>query len=96
MQPFMSGLKYNDIDYCKCGFNYRKITRLWNNLDRWKPRSLCNKDCGKVVNNKHIESAHRAPSGKRVEWGENCVRHKQEDLYKIPSELICEILVSIM
>ena len=95
-QSFMNGLRFNDIDYCKYGFNYRKRTRLWNNLTNWKARSLCKKDCGKVVNNKHIETAQRAPSGKRESWGENYVKHKQEDLYKIPAELICEILVSLM
>ena len=81
-QSFMNGLRFNDIDYCKYGFNYRNQTRLWNNLTNWKPRALCKKDCGKVVNNKHIEAAQRAPSGKRENWGENYVKHKQEDLYK--------------
>ena len=94
-QSFMNGLRFNDIDYCKYEFNYRKRTRLWNNIDKWKPRPLCNKDCGKVVKNKHIETAQRAPSGKRENWCENYVKHKQEDLYKIPADLICEILVSL-
>ena len=94
-EEFMNELDYFDIDYCKYGFNYRKITRLWNNIDKWKPRPLCNKDCDKVVNNKHIETAQRMPSKTKAEWGDNYVIHKQEDLYKIPSELICEILVSL-
>ena len=94
-QSFMNGLRFNDIDYCKYGFNYRKRTRLWNNLTNWKPRPSCKKDCGKVVNNKHIETAQRMPSGRKESWGENYVKHKQEDLYKIPSELISEILVSL-
>ena len=34
-QSFMNGLRFNDIDYCKYGFNYRKRTRLWNNLNKW-------------------------------------------------------------
>ena len=91
-QSFMSGLRFNDIDYCKYGFNYRKRTRLWNNN---LGRSLCNKDCGKVVNDKHIETAQRMPPGRKENWGENYVKHKQEDSYKIPSELISEILVSL-
>ena len=95
-QSFMNGLRFNDIDYCKYGFNYRKRTRLWNNLTNWKPRPLCKKDCGKVVNNKHIETAQRMPSKTKAEWGDNYVIHKQEDLYKIPSELISEILVSLV
>ena len=37
-QPFMSGLKYYDVDYCKYGMNYRKRTRLWSNIETWKPR----------------------------------------------------------
>ena len=94
-QSFMNVLRFNDIDYCKYGFNYRKRTRLWNNLNNWKPRPLCKKDCGKVVNNKHIETAQRMPSGCKENWGENYVKHKQEYLYKIPSELISEILVSL-
>ena len=91
----MNELEYFDIDYCKYGLNYRKRTRLWNNIDKWKPRPLCNNDCGKVVNNKHIETAQRMPSKTKAEWGDNYVIHKQEDLYKIPSELISEILVSL-
>ena len=43
-QPFMSGLKYYDVDYCKYGMNYRKRTRLWTNIETWKPRPLCNRD----------------------------------------------------
>jgi hypothetical protein len=42
-QEFMKGLPYFDIDYCKYGFNYRKRTRLWTNLDTWTPRPLCKK-----------------------------------------------------
>ena len=91
----MNGLRFNDIDYCKYGFKYRKRTRLWNNLTNWKASPLCKKDCGKVVNNKHIETAQRAPSGRKENCGENYVKHKQEDLYKIPAELISEILVSL-
>ena len=95
-QSFMNGLRFNDIDYCKYGFNYRKRTRLWNNLTNWKARPLCKKDCGKVVNNKHIETAQRLPQKSKADWGDNYVIHKQEDLYKIPADLICEILVSLV
>ena len=91
----MNEFKFDDIDSCKYGFNYRKRTRLWNILDNWKPRDLCKRDCGKIMNNKHIETAQRLPSGTKEKWGEDYVKHKQEDLYKIPSELICEILVSL-
>ena len=32
-QPFMRGLKYYDVDYCKYGMTYRKRTRLWTNIE---------------------------------------------------------------
>ena len=94
-QEFMNEFEFKDVDYCKYGFNYRKRTRLWNNITNWTPRNLCNRDCGKIRNNKHIETAQRLPSKTKAEWGDNYVIHKQEDLYKIPAELICEILTSL-
>ena len=94
-QEFMDEFEFKDVDYCKYGFNYRKRTRLWHNITTWKPRDLCKKDCGNIRNNKHIETAQRLPSGNKEKWGDNPTIHKQEDLYKIPSELICEILVSL-
>ena len=94
-QPFMSEFRYVDVDYCKYGFNYRKRTRLWNNLLRFVPRDLCKKDCGKMIGNKHIETAQRLPSGCKSEWGEDYVTHKQDELYKIPSDLIYEIFSAI-
>ena len=82
--------------YCKYGFNYRKRTRIWNNLNGlWKPRPLCKKDCGKMIGNKHKETAQRLPSGKKTQWGEAYIKHSQRDLYKIPSSLIYEIFQSI-
>ena len=95
-QEFMNEFDFKDVDYCKYGFNCRKRTRLWNNITNWTPRYLCNRDCGNIRNNKHIETAQRLPSKTKAEWGDNYVIHKQEDLYKIPAELICEILTSLV
>ena len=94
-QDFMQNLRYTDIDYCKYGMQYRKRTRLWNNLECWTPRPLCRKDCNSMVGNRHKETAQRMPSGKKETWGE----HRQfprEELYKIPGGLINEILESIL
>ena len=73
--------------------NYRKRTRLWTNITPWKPRSLCKRDCGKIRNAKHLETAQRLPSGKKSDWGEGYIKHKQDDLCKIPTDLISDILV---
>ena len=94
-QSFMEGLPFFDLDYCKYGFNYRKRTRLWCNLENFTPRPLCRKDCGKVVNNKHIETAQRMPSKKKADWGDNSVFHSQTDLYKVPEALVEEILNAV-
>ena len=51
--------------------------------------------CGNIRNNKHIETAQRLPNGNKEKWGDNPIIHKQEDLYKLPSELISELLVSL-
>ena len=93
-QLFMQELPYYDVDYCKYGFNYRKRTRLWTNILNWKPRELCKKDCGKIANGKHIETAQRLPNGKKESWGDYA-KHTQNELYRIPSDLIREIFQSI-
>jgi hypothetical protein len=56
-QKFMQFLPYNDVDYCKYGFEYRKRTRVWNNNEKWNGKVLCKKDnfCnGKKENGKHV------------------------------------------
>ena len=72
-QPFMNEYKYNDVDYCKYGMPYRKRTRLWNNLENFKPKELCKKDCGRVRDGKHVATAQRMPNGKKSDWGENAI-----------------------
>lgn len=95
-QEFMNQFHYVDVDYCKYGFKYRKRTRVWNNLLHFVPRDLCKGDCGFVIDGKHIETAQRLPSGCKNTWGENFVKHTQNDLYKIPTILICDILTSVL
>ena len=88
----MSGLNYYDVDYCKYGMNYRKRTRLWTNIATWKPKPLRKRDCGKIRNARHLETAQRLPCGKKDSWGEGYIKHNQDDLYKIPSDLCkCEL-----
>ena len=36
LRPFMAGLPWRDVSYCTYGYPYRKLTRVWGNLD-WMP-----------------------------------------------------------
>ena len=94
-QESMIGKPYMDVDYCKYGMPYRKRTRLWNNLYQWEPRALCKKDCNSMDGNRHKETAQRAPSGKKINWKENYTLFKQDELYRIPEQLINEILDAV-
>ena len=44
-----------------------------------------------IVDGKHVEVAQRLPQKKKADWGDNYAIHKQDDLYKIPEDLIKEI-----
>ena len=94
-QEFMHYLRYTDIDYCKYGMPYRKRTRLWNNVYCWTPRPLCKKDCNSMDGNRHMQTAQQRPRGTRDTWG-NSRPFRREELYKVPSDLIKEILECII
>ena len=51
-RPFMKDLPYIDVDYCMFDWHIRKRTRIWTNV-KLESR-LCNKKCGKIINNKHL------------------------------------------
>ena len=91
-QIFMQDLPFKDIDYCKYGLQYRKRTRLWNNIENWKPKALCNKDCGNMNGNKHIAQAQRLTKNENGTISKNFL---QTELYIIPEQLIQEIFNSI-
>lgn len=88
-QEFMKDLPFNDVDYCKYGFDYRKRTRIWNNLDNWKGKVLCKKNhyCDKRIDGKHQNFRWiTRGSGTCSRW---------ERRISIPKELIEEILQAI-
>lgn len=47
-QPFMTGIPYIDVHYCKYGFPYRKWTRIWTNLSGFTPK-FCKNDCSAII-----------------------------------------------
>ena len=95
-RDFMHGKPYTDIDYCKYGMPYRKRTRLWNNLQgKWEGRPLCKRDCSyiKPGEKRHLQVAQRSP--KTAEDREWQSKHKQTELYRVPAQLVREILLSL-
>jgi site-specific DNA-cytosine methylase len=94
-QLCMYGLPFKDVDYCRYGMPYRKRTRLWNNCFDWRPRPLCNKDCDSMneTRTRHKEEAQR--NGSTAERRLTGRRFKQSELYKVPSDLIKEIFLSL-
>jgi site-specific DNA-cytosine methylase len=92
-QEIVQDIPFTDIDYCKNGMPYRKRTRLWNNLHgKWVPRPLCCKDCGNIVDGSHLETAQRLPNKGEMNTGRKQI---QQELYRIPTELINEILENV-
>ena len=91
-QAIMSDIPYVDVDYCKYGMQYRKRTRLWNNIDEWIPRRLCKRDCDSMdaTGKRHKEVAQRGST-----QGQPNNRHKQAELYVVPFSLVREILVKL-
>ena len=92
-QEFMQGLPFFDLDYCKYGFNYRKRTRLWCNLENWTPRPLCKKDCDSMDGNRHKETAQRGAS--KIGGARDNNKHTQNELYRIPEALVREIMTAV-
>ena len=90
-RPFMERLPFKDINDCKYGMPYRKRTRLWNNVWTWEPQPLCNHDCQAMRGKKHKEVAQRAPKSTDTDRR----RFSQSELYRVPSDLIDEILQAI-
>ena len=88
-QEFMEYLPYNDVDYCKYGFLYRKRTRIWNNNENWNGKMLCKK--GNICLNKK-DGRHES-----FRWitrtGNNEENTRWEQRISIPKELIEEIII---
>ena len=85
-QVFMLGLGFVDVDYCKYGFDYRKRTRLWNNVRNFVPRALCCREfgyCEGFANGKHKRQAQK----------DFC---KVAELYRIPESVVLQIHQSAM
>ena len=87
-RPFMHGLPFSDVCYCKYGYRYRKATR---NLP-WRPsEAMCLKDsrCAAFADGIHPEAAQRGTTaGRRGQ-------QSQPQLYSMPPRLCEELAASV-
>ena len=83
-QEVLFGVPYVDVDYCKYGFDYRKRTRIWTNVDY--VGKLCKKDCGAIINGHHKLSTGKS----KFKDGKMKVPSLHQR-YSIPSLLIKEL-----
>ena len=81
-------LPFYIVDYCKYSdWGYRKRTRIWTNLENFKPL-LCKKDCGSIVDGKHKNNLGNSERAKIT----NSKNYSQQDRYRIPPKLIRDLL----
>ena len=101
MKKYLNHLNHNDITYCKYGFPYRKITRVWHNLENWKSKPICTKKslCENVIqidnHTHHLKScAYKKSTVMRSKHPKNMSDFggstNKEQRYRIPSELVNE------
>jgi len=81
-QPFMKPLNYYDVDYCMYDHPIRKRTRIWTNKKDWIGK-LCNKKCGKMINNKHLPFSELNIKGIK----------RQHLRYRVPADLIYSLFL---
>ncbi len=89
-RPMMKHITYDDVDYCKYGFPYRKRTRLWNNIIGLDIK-MCKYDC--LVSD-HKLRRHDNGIGKTRQWNKDNskVSLNTSQLGSIPSLLVKSIL----
>ena len=79
-RPIIAGIPVQDVTYCRYGYSYRKLTRLWG-MFPFVLRPICTKKdpCHNMVDGRHTSVAQR---------GEN---NNLAQLYSIPPELCLHI-----
>ena len=78
-RAIVRGFPFVDLAYCSYGAPYRKLTRIWTNLE-WQPRGCAGNACPAVTDGRH---ALRVSFSCGVKCGQS---------HRIPRALVLEIL----
>jgi hypothetical protein len=80
MKKYIKDIPYTDVDYCMYGLPYKKRTRIWNNFDFVGEK--CNKECGSIINGRHVSNCGHTYQGKKYD------STTLKERYRIPYKLI--------
>tara|TARA_R110001632_G_scaffold182059_1_gene302113 strand:+ start:91 stop:753 length:663 start_codon:yes stop_codon:yes gene_type:complete len=89
-REYLKDIQFYDVDYCKySNWGYRKRTRIWTNKKNWNNK-LCKKDCGYIIEGKHINNLGNAVKINGVKINKEFT---QKDKYRIPPDLIYSLFL---
>ena len=96
MRNYMADLPYYDVCYCRYGYDYKKPTRIWTNLENFKPLYCNHKGRHKEGIGLGRTGAKVAPPDKwKAQIGVKNVTRKA-DRYSIPPPLIEDLLLQVI
>jgi len=94
MKNYITDLPYKRASYCQYGYDYRKHTRFWTNIDRWSPK-LCNctgRHKTSVGGTRKHPSTKNPEHNKYITTGNSSYNIAQK--YSIPQPLIIDMVKS--